>query len=450
MPASSLVNDPLRSCPPSNLWNVPREAREAGGGEVVVGEEDLPHAGEVDVRLEGVGHLGEARQVDVALEARRRAVGEEADARQLDVGAVDQEVGVQIEPHRHEVADPQDASRRCGMAAIVEDLGDRQVHVRQVDAPVRPVVLEAELALGRPQVLQGRDEPPPRLGVRLGRVRGQRIGNDGDGLLTGFGGGFSIRLAHEGGKALAAVGERLGQHPPVPHVHRVGEELPVQQGRPHHRQRDLSRREEGPVTGVQPSDGQVLDAETAAKQPDADPADADLALQIGAQRPLGPGPARPGRGRSSRARRGPPRRRRRLPPRSAARNGGTTSGSTRNAAHAAGRSPPAAPVTPVRRPRGGAASRPPATPGQRSSPAAPVTPVRRPRGDAASRPPATPGQRRADRPRSAPFAVRPLPRKRAVRDPGPSSGGSTSPPAGREVGAPPRFRLVTRPPPRSG
>ena len=265
------------------------EVSETGGGEVVAGEEDLPHAREVDVRFERVGHLGEVPHVDVPLEARRRAIGLQVDPGQPDVGAIEQEVGLQADPHRLEVADPEDATGRGGMAAVVEDLGDREVQVRQADAPVRPVVLEAKLAPGRVQVLQRGHETPPGLRVRLGRVRAHGLPLPGRELYRRAGGGLRIRLPHEGGEALAAVGKRLRQHLPVPHEHCVGEELAVQQRRPDHRQRDLLGHEEGPIIRVQPADGEILDDEPAAQQADTDPADADIALEIAAQRLLRPG-----------------------------------------------------------------------------------------------------------------------------------------------------------------
>ena len=46
----------------------------------------------------------------------------------------------------------------------------------------------------------------------------------------------------------------------------------------------------GPVAGVEPADGQILDDELPAQQVDADPADADLALEVAAERLLRPGP----------------------------------------------------------------------------------------------------------------------------------------------------------------
>ena len=273
---------------PLELVERAAEVSETRGGEVVAGEEDLPHAGEFDVRFERVEHLGEVRQVDVALQARRRAVGLQVDPGQPDVGAVDQEIGLQADPHRLEVPDPKDAAGRRGMAAVVEDLGDREIHVRQADAPVRAVVLEAKLAPGCVQILQGGHEPPPGLRVRLGRVRGRGLPTPARGFSRRAGGGLRIGLAHEGGEALAAVGKRLRQHPPVPHMHRIGEELAAQQRRPDHRQGDLLRGEEGPVAGPQPADGEILHDEPAAQQIDADPADADLALEIAAQRLLRP------------------------------------------------------------------------------------------------------------------------------------------------------------------
>ena len=62
----------------------------------------------------------------------------------------------------------------------------------------------------------------------LKRHRGRRVSRAASGLTRRAAGGLPARLAHEGGEALPAVGERLGQHPPVAHEHRVGEELAVQ------------------------------------------------------------------------------------------------------------------------------------------------------------------------------------------------------------------------------
>ena len=196
------------------------ERRRAGHREVVPGEEDVLHHGEVNRRLaDVVDRLGPVEHVDAPVDERVEAVRPQIDARELDEAAIERVVGVHADLHRLEVTDQQCPAVERGAPPVARRLGHRQVDVGSPDAPRRAVILVDELAVVRAQILDRRDYSPRRF---RGIGRGPGSGAPGSGSAR-----IHRRLLplHEPREGVASVLETLDEHPPTAQVDRVHEHL---------------------------------------------------------------------------------------------------------------------------------------------------------------------------------------------------------------------------------
>ena len=231
------------------------EVAVAGDAPFLVLEEQLLHARELDARLHLIGLFGPVRHVDVAAGARGGAIGLHVDAFEMNTRPVDHELRLEVRPHGDEFLNPHHAAVELGRPVVVRQVADLDVEVGTHDAPRRLLIFEGELAA----------------------VRAQRSKRHSDG--PGF---FRlIVVACEARKVVTPV-PFLHEHLPVGHLHRRDRDVGLARHRrePVETDVDAARGEKRPVVGANAVDGEVLDADLAGEEMNAQRTDMERTLDV--------------------------------------------------------------------------------------------------------------------------------------------------------------------------
>jgi hypothetical protein len=234
----------------------PVEAAVAAERPILAREEDLADTLEMHSRFHLVRHLRKFVEVEISVRRALGAVARDVDSVEVQLRAVDEEVGAEVGPHRHEVLDGNQSAVKLRGAVVTLRVVDHEVDVRGDDAPGRLVILVGELSAVRVQVLQRGRETPGPLGLVL--------------------------VVTPQPQEVIAVGPFLDEHLPVGHLDRGDHELwlPRKRLRPIHRDRQLLCGEQRTVSRLEPSDREVVDLESSSRNPDRQAADMDVPLRV--------------------------------------------------------------------------------------------------------------------------------------------------------------------------